>query len=231
VARLARVEVLETPHHVTQRGNARRAVFETDNDRLAYLSILGQHAKSRGLSIRGYCLMPNHVHLVVVPVRKDAMARVLRDAHGRYATYLNARQAADGHVWQGRYYSCPMDDQHLWNALRYIERNPVRAGLAQRPEDWVWSSARVHLCGVHDGLTELGEWASHWIAADWREFVETPAREVDEAIRRSTHAGRPLGSKEFVQRLENATGRRLTPGKGGRPKKCVEAAAILWGVS
>lgn len=219
MARLARVEVLETPHHITQRGNARRAVFETDNDKLAYLSILKQHAANRGLSIRGYCLMPNHVHLVVVPLHRDAMWRVMRDAHGRYATYLNARQSSDGHVWQGRYYSCPMDIFHLWNALRYIERNPVRAGLVHRPDDWVWSSARAHLCGVGDGLTELGEWASHWTANDWREFVEAPGKEADDAIRRSTHAGRPLGSVEFVQDLERRIGRSLTAGKGGRPKK------------
>jgi putative transposase len=228
MARLARVEVLETPHHVTQRGNARRTVFESDNDRLAYLSTVGQYARKRGLSVRGYCLMPNHVHLVVVPLRRDAMARGLRDAHGRYASYLNARQGADGHVWQGRYYSCPMDEAHLWNALRYIERNPVRAGLVQRPEDWAWSSARAHLCGVHDGFTELGEWASHWTAADWREFLGMPSREADEAIRSSTHGGRPLGSAEFVERLERQTGRRLTARKGGRPKKQAELRAVPW---
>ena len=228
MARLARVEVLETPHHITQRGNARRTVFETDNDRLAYLSLVGQHAKKRGLSIRGYCLMPNHVHLVVVPLRREAMVRVLRDAHGRYASYLNARKGSDGHVWQGRYYSCPMDEAHLWNALRYIERNPVRAGLVPRAEDWVWSSARVHLCGVYDGFTEPGEWASHWTPADWSEFLGANAREADEAIRNSTYAGRPLGSAEFVRRLELQTGRRLTPGKGGRPKKQSAPSVVLW---
>jgi putative transposase len=228
MARLARVEVLETPHHVTQRGNARRAVFETDNDRLAYLSIVAQQAKKRGLSVRGYCLMPNHVHLVVVPVKPDAMALVLRDAHGRYASYLNARQGADGHVWQGRYYSCPMDESHLWNALRYIERNPVRAGLVQRPEDWVWSSARVHLCGVDDGFTELGEWASHWTVGDWREFVGSTVKESDEAIRKSTHSGRPLGSAEFVERLGRETGRRLVALKGGRPRAQEVAVPALW---
>jgi putative transposase len=225
MARLARVEVLDTPHHVTQRGNARRAVFENDNDRLAYLSILRQHAKKRGLSIRGYCLMPNHVHLVVVPVRRNAMVTVLRDAHGRYACYLNARQAANGHVWQGRYYSCPMDEHHLWNALRYIERNPVRAGLVERPEDWAWSSARVHLCGVDDGYTDLAPWAAHWTAVDWREFLGLPAREADEELRTSTHAGRPLGSNDFVQLLERQTGRRLSARKGGRPKAKAELAA------
>jgi putative transposase len=203
-------------------------VFENDNDRLAYLSIVGQHAKQRGLSIRAYCLMPNHVHLVVVPLRRDAMARVLRDAQGRYASYLNTRQGADGHVWQGRYYSCPMDEGHLWNAIRYIERNPVRAGLAESPEDWPWSSARVHLCGVNDGFTELAEWSGQWTSAEWREFLGLAAPQIEEAIRSSTHAGRPLGPDEFVRRLERQTGRQLTARKGGRPKKEPFAAATLW---
>jgi len=154
-----------------------------------------------------------------VPLRKDAMARVLRDAHGRYASYLNARQGTDGHVWQGRYYSCPMDEAHLWNALRYIEQNPVRAGLVQNPETWLWSSARVHLCEVRDGFTEPGEWAVHWTAVGWREFLGLRSREMDEAIRSSTHAGRPLGSAEFIRGLERQTGRRLTARKGGRPRK------------
>jgi putative transposase len=217
MARLARVEVLEAPHHVTQRGNARRPVFETDNDRLAYLSILKQAARDRRLGIRGYCLMPNYVHLVVVPLRPAAMADALRVAHGCYASYLNWRQGNDGHVWQGRYYSCPLDANHLWNALRYIERDPIRAGLVQRAEEWAWSSARAHLCDMDDGTTERGEWANHWTATDWREFVETTQQEADDAIRRSTHSGRLLGSEEFVRVVESLTGRSVVRNPG-RPK-------------
>ena len=89
-------------------------VFETDNDRLVYLGLLQQHARLQRLAILGYCLMPNHVHLIVVPQREGSLRTALRNAHGRYAAYLNARQATSGHVWQGRYYSCPMDDDHLW---------------------------------------------------------------------------------------------------------------------
>jgi putative transposase len=227
MARLLRVEALETPHHVTQRGNARRLVFESDNDRMVYLSLLVQHARFRGLTILGYCLMPNHLHLIVSPLRDNAMRRVLRDINGRYATYLNARQGATGHVWQGRYYSCAMDSGHLWNALRYVELNPVRAALAKRAEDYAWSSARAHLRGERDGVTDLVEWASHWTTGGWREFVDARASGDDEALRRNTHSGRPLGSAGFVRELEARLSRRLSASKGGRPKKKAGMAAVL----
>ena len=226
MARLARVEALETPHHVTQRGNARRLVFESDNDRMVYLALIQQHARHRGVLVLGYCLMPNHVHLIVWPTRPRGMAQCLREANGRYAAYLNSRQSGSGHVWQGRYYSCPMDSRHLWNALRYVERNPVRAGLAVRAEEYWWSSARAHLRGVRDPLADLVEWGSRWTTEGWREFVEAGTASEDDAIRESTHRGRPLGSAEFVARLEALTKRRLTARKGGRPKREVAAGAL-----
>jgi putative transposase len=218
MARLLRVEALDVPHHVTQRGNGRRVVFESDNDRLVYLALIVQHSKHRGVTIIGYCLMPNHVHLVLCPYRPNAIATALRDTNGRYASYLNSRQATTGHVWQGRYYSCALDSIHRWNALRHVELNPVRAGLVERAEDYAWSSARAHLRGERDGITDLQEWATQWNPGDWREFMSAPSLN-DEPIRESTHRGRPLGSAEFVARLEANMKRRLTPGKGGRPKK------------
>jgi putative transposase len=220
VARLARVEALETPHHVTQRGNGRRVVFETDNDRLVYLGLLQQHAKLQRLAILGYCLMPNHVHLIVVPQRADALRTALRNAHGRYAAYLNARQATSGHVWQGRYYSCPMDEDHLWTALRYAERNPVRAGMVRDAAEFPWSSARIHVGGGWDGLIDPGPWSARWTLDEWREFLAaTEFERESEAIRRSTHSGRPLGSAHFVERLETEMARPLVARHGGRPKK------------
>lgn len=235
MARLLRVEALETPHHVTQRGNARREVFETDSDRLVYLSLLQHHAKLQKLGILGYCLMPNHVHLIAVPHREAALANALRSTHGRYAAYLNARHGSSGHVWQGRYYSCPMDENHLWTALRYAERNPVRAGMIGDPVSYPWSSARVHTCGGWDGILELDDFTARWTPAEWREFLEAPdeGRERD-AIRRSTHCGRPLGDAPFVNRLELALARTLTPAKGGRPRKKdarSELAQLLLAVS
>jgi len=119
MARLARVVVTDVPHHVTQRGNARQVIFAHDADRLIYLELLRQYSALYGLPLLGYCLMSNHVHLIAVPRQRTSMASTLKHTHGRYAAYWNARQSSSGHVWQGRFYSCPLDEPHLWEALRY----------------------------------------------------------------------------------------------------------------
>jgi len=135
------------PHHVTQRGNRRADVFETEDDRHAYLRFLKKYGQRHGLDIWAYCLMTNHIHLVAVPEREESLARALRDAHTVYAMRVNTRTQQSGHVWQGRFYSCVLDEWHLWAAVRYVERNPVRAGMVDRAEDHPWSSARAH-CGL-----------------------------------------------------------------------------------
>jgi putative transposase len=220
MARLARVVAADTPHHVTQRGNARREVFYTDNDRLVYLSLLQHHSKVARLEILGYCLMSNHVHLITVPRAPDALARALHHTHGRYAIYLNSRTAATGHVWQGRYYSCPMDENHTWTALRYTECNPVRAGMVQSPSDWPWSSAQAHT-GLRpsDPLISLDEWSDRWNSDEWEQFLATASHREAAEIRACTSNGRPLGSAEFIAGLEETLHRQLHPNKGGRPKK------------
>jgi putative transposase len=134
MARLARVVAVDVPHHVTQRGNARRFILESDSDKLVYLELLRQYCTLYELSLLGYCLMSNHVHLVVIPGKIDSLWLTLKNTHGRYAAYWNAGHSSSGHVWQGRYYSCPLDLTHLWRALRYTELNPVRARLVSTPE-------------------------------------------------------------------------------------------------
>lgn len=222
MARMSRVIVEGVAHHVTQRGNARRAVFDCDADRLVYLHLLRQYATVHQCALVGHCLMSNHVHLIAVPGRADSLSVVLRDAHGRYATYLNGRQGASGHVWQGRYYSCPLDGTHLWTALRYVERNPVRAGIAAQPDEYEWSSAAAHCGGADErSLLDLNLWKAEWTAASWRSFLGNAAEQEAEAmrIRRNTHTGRPLGSEEFVWQMERTLCRTLAPQKGGRPRK------------
>jgi putative transposase len=147
VARLARVIVVDVPYHVTQRGNARQFILTGDADRVVYLDLLRRYSQLHQLCLIGYCLMSNHVQLIVVPRRTDALAQALKHTHGRYASYWNVSHASSGHVWQGRYYSCPLDSSHLWAALRYTELNPVRAGLVTAPQEWKWSSAVAH-CGA-----------------------------------------------------------------------------------
>jgi putative transposase len=227
MARLARVVAVGTPHHVTQRGNARRFILESDADRLVYLQLLRQSCRLHRLSLLGYCLMSNHVHLVVVPERPDSLAAALKLVHGRYAAYFNASRLSSGHVWQGRFYSCPLDPPHLWAALRYAELNPVRAGLVTEPEAFPWSSAAIHCAPpAQYSLLDLAPWLAVWSPQDWRKFLaETVPTEQTAAIRRSTHTGRPLGSPGFVRGMELTLRRRLTPEKGGRPPKGTPAAA------
>jgi putative transposase len=218
MARFPRVVVAGVPHPITQRGNARQVILGCDSDRLTYLALLRENAQLRGLSLLGYCLMSNHVHLIAVPQNETAFSRSLKQAHGRYAAYWNGRQSSTGHVWQGRFYSCPLDEKHLWEALRYVELNPVRAGMVEKPEQWMWSSATAH-CGLTgpDAMLEMGRWRQRWTVSGWRSFLaeaESPA-ELDK-LRQFTHTGRPLGSPEFVTELEASRSRPLAARKRGR---------------
>jgi len=218
---LARVIAVDVPHHVTQRGNARRFILDSDADRAVYLDLLRQYTQLHELSLVGYCLMSNHVHLVAIPHQKESLSLAMKETQGRYAGYWNARHRSSGHAWQGRFYSCPLDSAHLWAALRYTELNPVRAGLVAQPERWRWSSAAAH-CGTAepDSCLEMGTWRSRWDSVSWREYLAVPQTEGElRAIRQCTHTGRPLGTAEFVESLEQTLRRRLAPQKGGRRAK------------
>jgi putative transposase len=193
----------------------------SDSDRLVYLELLREHAALHELSVLGYCLMSNHVHLVVIPNQRHALARALKQIHGRYASYWNVRHKSSGHAWQGRYYSCPLDTPHLWEALRYAELNPVRAGMVTEAESWAWSSAAAHVGSASpDACLEMEWWGKHWSPESWRQYLAAGiSDEVIAAIRESTHTGRPLGTAEFVAKLEADLKRKLAPRKGGRPQK------------
>jgi putative transposase len=229
---MARVVIPGVAHHVTQRGNRREKVFSRKADYQRYLALLAQYAGEHGLAIRAWCLMPNHVHLVAVPAEASSLSAVLRPVHLRYAQEANRRHGVTGVLWQGRFYSCPLDKDHYWAAVRYVERNPVRAGLVERAEAYAWSSAGGH-CGLReDGLTCQGPWPE-WMAdlppaecqARWMQWL----REEDDPamvgrLRLCTRTGRPAGTERFMARLERLAGRILRPGKPGRPKKRTKAA-------
>jgi putative transposase len=207
-------------HHVTQRGNARQVILANDADCIAYLELLRQHCELYRLSLLGYCFMSNHVHLIAVPDTAEALAQTLKHTHGRYASYWNASQSSTGHVWQGRFYSCPLDESHLWVALRYTELNPVRAGLVPAAEQWKWSSAAAHCGAASDPMLKMERWRKRWTVAEWGKYLSAGESQTDRtALRQCTHTVRPLGRADFVAALEKSTRRRLTPRKGGRPKK------------
>ena len=219
MSRIARVVVPDVPHHVTQRGNRREDVFFSDADRRAYLSLLAEYCQKHALEIVAYCLMTNHVHLVVVPRTAASLGAAMKPVHLRYAQHVNWTQGISGRLWQGRFFSCPMDERHLWAAVQYVERNPVRAGMVDAAEQYPWSSAAAHCGQRHDplladpfGLVEsIGDW-SRWLAERDDEFTIA-------AVRKNTHTGRPLGSEGFLDRVEAMLGHSVRPRKVGRPRK------------
>jgi putative transposase len=208
-------------HHVTQRGNGRRFLLETDADGRVYLDLLRENLALHEVLLVGYCLMSNHLHLIMIPTDAGGLALSMKHTHGRYASYWNAVHSSSGNAWQGRYFSCPLDAPHLWEASRYTELNPVRAQLVDAAQAWAWSSAAVH-CGAVQADTFLSTelWQNHWTNACWRECLAAGETESGLAsIRQCTHTGRPLGTREFVHALEQLIDWRLVPHKGGRPAK------------
>ena len=215
MGRLARVATPGLPHHVTQRGNGRARVFCADEERHRYLKLV-QHFRLRyGLQMAAYCLMDKHVHWVVVPEREKALAETFRDAHANFADLVNCARQRPGHLFQGRFFSCPLGDEHFWTAVRYVERNPVRAGMVARAEDCAWSSAAAH-CGFwEDPLLSPG-FPPTGVVSDWREWLATENGQQTQALRRQTLTGRPCGSLAFLLELEARIGRVLRPLKRGR---------------
>jgi putative transposase len=221
MARLARVIAPGVAHHITQRASGKRFILQSDADRHVYLRLLRESADLHGVMVIGFCLMSNHVHIVATPRKAASLALAFKHAHGRFASYWNAANCSSGHLWQSRYYSCPLDEHHLWEALRYTELNPVRAGMVALAEQWPWSSATVH-CGVpfSDPWLDAEHWEKRWNSDTWKEFLDAghSASSLDQ-IRRNTHTGRPLGSVDFTRRLELEMQRYLAPRKPGPKKK------------
>ena len=219
MARIARIVVPGLPHHVTQRGNRRARVFDGDNFRQAYLGLVRQYAQRQGVRIWAYTLMDNHVHFVVVPQDEKSLARCFRGGHTRFALRVNTERRECGHLWQNRFYSTPLDAAHLWAAVRYVERNPVRAGLVERAEDYAWSSAAAH-CGKRVDPLLSDDFPPPDVVADWAEWLRSEDGPAVEFIRRQTNIGRPCGSPSFLASLEGLLRRVLGPQKRGpKPKQ------------
>jgi REP-associated tyrosine transposase len=214
MARLARVVVPGLPHHVTQRGNGRARTFFGDEDYALYRDLLASHCRAAEVEIWAWCLMPNHVHLILVPSDPDGLRRALSRVHRAYAGIIQARRKRSGHFWQGRFGAVAMDEAHLAAALRYVSLNPVRARLVERAQDWKWSSTRAHLRGKDDGLTACE--AVREIIADFAGLLASaPEQDLVDSLRAAESIGRPLGSDRFLARIERLTGRVLKPGKRG----------------
>ena len=217
--RIARVIAPGYPHHIIQRGNRRQQTFFSDADYAAYIDLMGEWCRHHGVDIWAYCLMPNHVHLVAVPETGDALRLGIGEAHRRYTRHINFREGWRGHLWQGRFSSYVMDETYLIACVRYIETNPVRARLANKPEDWPWSSAVAHMRKENDRLVNAMP-LLQMITGDWNDFLSSAGAEKDpELLRKHERTGRPLGKEVFIDRLEVMLGMSLKPKKPGRKPK------------
>jgi putative transposase len=217
MARMPRLVVPGYPHHVTQRGNRRMKTFFSERDYQAYIDFLLEGLKLSGTEVWAYCLMPNHVHFIVVPNSEDSLSILFRHVHRHYSRMINFREKWKGHLWQERFHSFVMSEQHLIASVRYVELNPVRARLCTRAEEWQWSSALDHL-GLRRS-TFLNTEAMQERITDWNAYLnEAEERTQLETIRRQTRTGRPSDEKEFLLELERLTGQELKKKKPG-PKK------------
>ena len=216
MARMARVVVPGYPHHITQRGNRRQKTFFCDNDYAYYMELMCEFSEQVKTDIWAYCLMPNHVHLVMVPDKEDGLRAAIGESHRRYTRHINLRKDWRGHLWQERFHSFVMDEEYLLATVRYVERNPVTAGLCNLPEQWPWSSAQAHLNGKDDPLVKVKPMLDR--VADWKSYLSDVSENVvkNEIINQHTRTGRPLGCDAFVDKLEALTGKLLAPARPGR---------------
>ena len=204
-----RVVAVGLPHHITQRGNARQDVFTSDSLRRVYLDLLAEHSANNGLRILAYCLMTNHVHVVAVPAEASSMANTFRHAHARFSQSWNTLENRTGHLWQNRYYSCPVEEVAIAKVIAYVESNPVRARMVGRAEDFEWSSARAHLGKEAGGpMLAMEWWRQRWTPESWRRMlVHHPESDQElDAIRRATFTGRPLWLAAVCFRIRRKAG-------------------------
>lgn len=207
------------PHHIRQRGVRKEPLFYDDSDFLVYIRNLKDGCTKHDLRIRAYGLMTNHIHVIGVPKTETSLSKALHAAHTNYSQYFNAKYGFVGHAWQGRPDYSAMDEEHMWNAVRYVERNPVRARMVVRAEDYLWSSAAAH-CGLRDDILLTDDFPPPGIIVNWSEWLTIEHTEDDvKAIRRHLSTGRPWGTPEFLRQMEALTGHALLPRKVGRPKK------------
>lgn len=218
MSRIARVIAAGYPHHVTQRGNNRGAVFFDPEDRRVYSRLLRKYTVQYKVQVWAYCLMGNHIHLVLVPEDEGGLCGCMRGVNLCYTQYINRKYERSGRLWQNRFFSCPIEkERYLWTVARYVETNPVRAGLIRYAQEHAWSSAQAHVLGKEDSILSQPGWLTEEERKGYAEFLRETGEE--ESIRRATQTGRPFGTKEFVERLEGQLGREFQLKKAGRPKK------------
>ncbi len=219
MARLARFIIPGIPHLVTQRGNGRQKTFFSDDDYALYRDLLREHAAANGVAVWSWVLMPNHVHMILVPEAEDSLRACLSKVHRAYAGHIHAREKRTGHFWQGRYGCVAMDEAHLLAALPYVALNPVRARRVKRAQQWTWSSVHAHLDpGKGDKLTDPAPVLDR--VGDFAALLRLGEdASLSMALRRAETVGRPLGDGAFMDWIETKLGRDAKPGRRGPARK------------
>lgn len=217
MSRIARVVIPGCPHHIIQRGVCSLPVFFEEQNRDEYLGFLKEQGTRFRVRFHAYCLMNNNIHLIAVPEKAESLARAIGEAHRLYTRMINFRLGVRGYLFQGRFFSCPLDASHLLSAVRYVERSPVRAKMVKDAWNYSWSSAAFHV-GIknHDCLVGQSDLFSE--IDDWYSFLATKDDNID-ILREKTRTGRPCGADNFLDIVEKITGRDLRPKAAGRPKK------------
>ena len=216
--RMSRLIVPAYPHHVTQRGVRSMDIFPDDDARWAYLQFLSEEAKRFGVQFLSWCLMTNHVHFIAIPENLQSLARAFREAHRRYTRMRNFKEGVRGYLFQGRFGSCVLDEKHLVAAARYVERNPVKAGITSHPRDYQWSSARFHL-GIIETDVMVVDRTLLGLVSDWEDLLKSENEEDSKRLRLFTRTGRPVGDDNFAEKVKNLTGKDPRPRPAGRPRK------------
>jgi putative transposase len=202
--RHARIVMPGTPHHVTQRGNRRQPTFFRDADHVRYLQLAADYCAKADVECWGYCLMPNHVHLILAPKSPEGLRAAMAPLHWRYTYEINKRERWTGYLWQGRFASFPMDSDYFVQCARYVGLNPVRAGHVKRTSDWPWSSVRAHLANRDDALVRTAPLAARMGDRIDRFFETDVSMEAVKKLRAASLHGRPLGAREWMKSLELA---------------------------
>ncbi|MFH1515501.1 MAG: transposase [bacterium] len=220
--RQVRRTIPNVPYHMTQRGNNGRDVFFSNDDRKRYLKWMIHYSSRYEFDIIAYCLMTTHVHFVGIPRKTNSIAMTVQVVHMIHTQAINKESNLKGHLWHSPYYSSPMDDKHMWLAIRYVEQNPVRAGIVHHPTKYKWSSARAH-CGLSDDPVLAPGVDLPGVFDGWSEILkEIPDVEAIESIKNCTLRGLPCGENGFVKRISSRMGLKTNKRKRGRPQKPVK---------
>lgn len=227
MARMARIVLEGVAHHVVARGVNHERIFRNGFDKRRYLKRFSDIATEEKVLVHAYCLMDNHVHWLLTPTTPDGLARLFRRAHTSWAMFFNRVKGRCGHLFQNRFHSAPLGENHYWTAMRYIEVNPRRAGLVEKLENWEFSSARAHLTEIEDPLIKLIDKIGRqtFTPAQWQEFLERTDAEQERELMSALPGSRPCGSAEWIRSLEERFKRKLACSQRAKPLELLRPAA------